>query len=315
MAVGRQNYMSFKIDSGLFKLDFTDHHAVLGIPVDADFNAIRKRYLQIARRLHPDSCAADSADKQRASQLLSKIVNPAYEKFSKDGNRAEYLVLLREMSKRLRQEASKIELKHELSKQLAQSHNIGHFYKTSLQQLAEKQYESFDQALEIIGQISELNLVYLLRQGGNIAPSSPVATSKATPGETPPTQLPLQPESPAEQYYRRAQALMAKNNFAQARVELQDALKIEPNNSLYHSLMGVVYLRQNQTTMAKVHINKALQLNPQDSMALKAKKFLEAGGQKSGMPQPPSPTSSKSPPGKQSQGGGGMFGGLFGGKK
>lgn len=50
--------MSFKIKSGLFKFDLTDHHAILGVPVDADFKDIRKRYLQIARRLHPDSCGA-----------------------------------------------------------------------------------------------------------------------------------------------------------------------------------------------------------------------------------------------------------------
>jgi len=81
--------MSFKIDSGLFKFNFTDHHAVLGVPVDAEFKDIRKRYLKIARCLHPDSCSAQSeADKQRANQLLSKLVNPAYENFSQAGNRA-----------------------------------------------------------------------------------------------------------------------------------------------------------------------------------------------------------------------------------
>lgn len=143
--------MSFKIDNGLFKFDFTDQHAILGVPVDADFKDIRKRYLQIARRLHPDSCAAESqADKQRASQLLSKLVNPAYEKFSKDAVRAEYIVLLKQMGKRLVQESASIELKNELSKQLAQTNNIDHAYKTSLSQLAQKQYDSFDQVLQLI---------------------------------------------------------------------------------------------------------------------------------------------------------------------
>ena len=103
--------MSYKIDSGLFLFDFTDHHAVLGVPVDADFKEIRKRYLQIARRLHPDTCqAASVVDKQLANSLLSKLVNPAYEKFSIERNRAEYVVLLREMSKRLTQEAASIQL-------------------------------------------------------------------------------------------------------------------------------------------------------------------------------------------------------------
>jgi curved DNA-binding protein CbpA len=320
--------MSFKIDSGLFKLDFTDHHAILGVPVDADFKDIRKRYLQIARRLHPDSCTAQSeADKQRASQLLSKLVNPAYEKFSKDAVRAEYIVLVKQMGKRLAQESSSIELKNELSKQLAQTNNIEHTYKTSVSQLAQKQYDSFDQVLQLIAQISELNLVYLKRKGGNALQLSPPSVGIGTnPGgknaaspPSPPPPAPTEPETVIEQYFRRAQALMAKNNFAQARVELQDALKLEPNNSRCHSLMGVVYLKQNQATMAKVHINKALQLNPRDPMALKAKQLLDQVAQKAGAQQV---APSKTSPGKPTQekpldksGGGGLFGGLFGGKK
>jgi len=314
--------MSFKIDGGLFKIDFTDYHAILGVSVDADFKDIRKRYLQIARRLHPDSCAAVSqADKQRASQLLSKLVNPAYEKFSKNGSRAEYIVILKEMSKRLVQDSASIELKNELSKQLNQTNNIDHIYKTSLQKLAENQYDTFDQVLQMIGQISELNLVYLMRKGGNALQLSPPPQANVTnPGNqnagkpTPPPSPPSQAETIVEQYYRRAQALIEKNNFAQARVELQDALKLEPNNSLCHSLIGVVYLKQNQTTMAKVHINKALQLNPKDPVALKGKKFLEQLAQKSGG-QLPAP--SKTTQGKQSDnpGGSSLFGGLFGGKK
>ncbi|MBO1349251.1 MAG: hypothetical protein EBE86_018515 [Hormoscilla sp. GUM202] len=36
--------MSFLIQKGLFKTDFTDYHAVLGVPVDAEKKEIRKRY-------------------------------------------------------------------------------------------------------------------------------------------------------------------------------------------------------------------------------------------------------------------------------
>ena len=286
--------MFFKIDSGLFQFDFTDHHAVLGVPIDADFKDIRKRYLNIARRLHPDSCFAESeAYKRQASQLLSKLVNPAYEKFSHDRSRAEYIVLLKEMGKRVVQESAAIELKSELSQQLNKTNNIDHFYKTLLYKLAEKQYESFDQVPQLIAQISELNLVYLMRKGGSaLQPPLQPQSTKTNSGEkikdTPPPPPAAQQESVVAQYLRRAQ------NFASARVELQEALKLEPNNSLCHSLIGVVYLKQNQNTMAKVHINKALQLNPQEPMALKGKQFLDQASKKSG---------------------GHMFGGMFGGKK
>jgi tetratricopeptide (TPR) repeat protein len=173
----------------------------------------------------------------------------------------------------------------------------------------------------MIAQISELNLVYLMRKGSSTLQSQPPKSIGTSPSQTPntPTAPLNQPETIVDQYYRRAQALIEKNNFAQARVELQDALKLEPNNGRSHSLMGVVYLKQNQTTMAKVHINKALQLNPKDPIALKSKKFLDQLAQKSSVPQStPSKTTQSRPTGDKqadNSGGGGLFGGLFGGKK
>ena len=319
--------MSLKIERGLFKFDFTDHHAVLGVPVDASAKDIRKRYLQIARCLHPDSCAAESeADKQKASQFLSKLVNPAYEKIAQERNRAEYILLLTQMGKRLVQDSATVELNSELAKQLAQTPNVDVSYKNLIHKLAEKQYDSLDQVLQTIAQISELNLVYLMRKGGKAvqspapaASTSPNASAGKTARAQPAPPPPAQQESVMAQYLRRAEALVNKNNLAQARVELQDALKLEPNNCQCHTLMGVVYLRQNQTTMAKVHINKALQLNPKDERAIKAKKYLDdlapkAGGQPT-TPPPRSNDRGTSPTKPSDKSGGGLFGGLFGGKK
>ena len=307
--------MSYKIDSGLFLFDFTDHHAVLGVPVDADFKEIRKRYLQIARRLHPDTCqAASVVDKQQANSLLSKLVNPAYEKFSIERNRAEYVVLLREMSKRLTQEAASIQLKSELSQQLKQSNDIDRVYRTTINQLAQKQYQSLEQVMALIAQISELNMVYLLHKGGSRlrSPASIPAINPNVDAQQPPLGQP-EPESVVEPYLRRAQTLIEKNIFAGARVELQDALKLEPNNSRCHSLMGLVYLKQNLTAMAKVHINKALQLDPKDELALKIKPLLDTLAQTSASQSNPTKTT-QSQQSAQSKNGG-LFGGLFGGKK
>lgn len=305
--------MSFKIDGGLFLFDFADYHAVLGVPVNADSKEIRKRYLQIARRLHPDTCAASEAEKQWANQLLSKLVNPAYEKFSQERNRAEYMVMVKEMSKRLAQPGTSIQIKHELSQQLKDSKNIEHGYKTALQQLAHKQYQSFEQVLSLTAQISELNLVYLMRQGSSALeasarPSTPVTSTDTSIKQASP---PPPPESLADPYLRRAQALIEGNNFAQARIELQDALRLEPNNSRCHSSLGEVYLKQNQVTMAKVHINKALQLNPQDPLGLKCKQQLD---QLTKVASTQPTTARQSRPSEQSRSSG-LFGGLFGGKK
>ena len=315
--------MSFKIDRGLFKYDFIDHHAVLCVPVDADVKEIRKRYLNIARRLHPDSSFTESdAQKQLGNELLSKLVNPAYEKLSGDRTRAEYILILSQIGKRLVQESTSVILNTDLARQLADTANIDHFYKSAIAKLAQTQYDSLEQALQVIAQVSELNLVYLMRSGGKAsAPPPPSAQPKVqsstpepnTPKNTPPA--PAKEDSIVEQYVRRAQSLIDKNQFAQAKVELQDALKLEPKNSRCHSLIAMVYLRQNQLKMAKIHFDNALKLDPNDEIALQWKPKIDKalGQQPSDHKVTSSPNNRDKQPDKS--GSGGLFGGLFGGKK
>jgi curved DNA-binding protein CbpA len=316
--------MISQIDRGLFKLDFTDHHAVLGVSVDADIKEIRKRYLTIVRRLHPDSFATETeTEKQRANEFLSKMVNPAWEKLSSERDRTEYGLLIKLKGQQAARQQSSVDVVSGLAKQLVTASNPEHFYKVSLQDLAEKQYQQLDQTLELTGQISELNMVYLIRKEGKgesgfsepartIYTGSAVSSSgntaaKATAKDADPPRR----ESLADQYYRRAEEFAAKNNFAKAILELRDALQIEPNNSRCHSLMGMVYLKQKQNTMAKIHFNQALKLDPKDAMALEGKQFLESqGATKGATAQSASAKTNK--PDKSS--GGGLFG-LFGGKK
>jgi curved DNA-binding protein CbpA len=309
--------MSLNINIGLFKFDFTDCHAILGVPINADFKEIRQKYLKIARLLHPDSTAAKGeGEKQKANDLFSKIVNPAYEKFTTERSRAEYLVVLKDISKRVKQEQNPV-LHDELAQELAKTNNIEQIYKTALHKLALNQYEDLDRVTQVIAQISEINLVYLMRQTDKAftTGAQPFLSNTQKPSQET-KQTPTPPEEQVqdtlgEQYIRRAQKLMEKNNFPNARVELQDALKLEPNNAIAHSLMGIVYLKQNQLTMARVHINKALQLNPNEPMALRSKQVLaEAVPKIEGQTNPAKPTGEGGDKPK-----GGLFGGLFGGKK
>jgi len=101
--------MSLKINSGLFSDDFIDHHAVLCVTIDAEVKEIRQRYLQIVRILHPDSShLVGDLEKEIANSLLSKLVNPAYQKLTGEKKRREYLLILSQMGKRLAQEAGRI---------------------------------------------------------------------------------------------------------------------------------------------------------------------------------------------------------------
>jgi len=319
--------MSFQIERGLFKYDFIDYHAILCLRVDGDAKEVRKRYLQIARRLHPDSCAAASdEEKLLASQLLSKLVNPAYENLSQDKHRAEHTAVLIQMGKRLAQDSASVELTTDNAKQLASTPNFDSAYKNAISQVAKIQYKSLSQVVEAIAQISELNLVYLMRSAGKSlksASSTPTtsgsnssnSSNSNTAGNS---SAPPQPkEDPVfAGYMRRAQELIAKNQLSQARVELQDAIKMKPSSNQCHSLIGVVYMKQNQVKMAKIHFERALQIDPKDQTALEGKTKIDkilkktppSSGKKSTVSEKVASKSSKSESG-------GLFGGLFGGKK
>jgi len=345
--------MSFQIERGLFRLDFIDHHAILGVPIDAEIKDIRKRYLKIARRLHPDALATESEeDKHRASQFLAKMVNPAWERLSQEKDRSEYGLLLKLKGQHAVQQQDSIEVIGGLAKQLSTASNPDHFYMTSLKDLASKQYDHLDQTIELTAQISELNLIYLMRKessggltlgeinkqtiytGSNLPDSSqsggaPAAmqSSSRTAAPPPPPQQTRQ-EMLVQQYYRRARAIFDKGNYAQAILELRDALKVDPANSQCHSLMGIIYLKQNQGTMAKIHFNQALKHNPNDEDAIAGMKRLGQSAAAGTKPSATAGTSTKgakaAPPPKNApktnkpndkQGGGGLFGGLFGKKK
>jgi curved DNA-binding protein CbpA len=313
--------MSFEMTKGLFKYDFTDQHAILGVPLDAEYNDIRKRYMKIARRLHSDTCSFESqADKDWANQFLSKVVNPAYNKFSKESDRKEYSLLLTAIAKRVAKEP-KMQIESEAAKQLATAKDWEEAYKTAVSKLALKQYESVKETQEAIDQISELNMVYLLRKermGGGVGvaagsppkAATPTSTAKtaaaATPATkaTPATATPAPPppkvqDSVAEAYCRRAQGFMDSKSYAKAILELKEGVKRDAKHSKAHAMLAMCYFEQNQATMAKLEMNKALESNPQEPTALEVKKKLEQA-------------SAKSKKGDEKPG---FFASLFGGKK
>ncbi|MBD1823969.1 tetratricopeptide repeat protein [Cyanobacteria bacterium FACHB-DQ100] len=303
--------MSFQIDRGLFLLDFSDFHAILGVSIEAEVKEIRKQYLKIARRLHPDSCVAElGCDKQLAEQLLSKLVNPAWQNLSQEKNRTDHLLVLKMKGQGAARKRHELDFGSSLARQLLSSSNADYFYRTALKDLSDRQYEQLDQAIELTAQISELNLAYLvMREGASegSTPRSQIYTTTSTSTKAPTQAAPTPIESLNDQYYRRAEGFMAKGNYVQATIELRDALKIEPNSSRCHSLMGVVYLRQNQPTMARIHFNKALSINPQDPIALEGKQKLEPPAAKLPESKPAAKPTTKSS--------GSLFGGLFGKKK
>lgn len=315
--------MSFETKQGIAIFDCPDHYACLGLMIGASKGEIRKRYFKIARGLHPDSCPAEM-DKNQASRMLSKLVNPAYEVLSQDKDFEEYKVLLRLVGQRATREINPSSLQDPSAQSLLTANNFEELYKEQVNQLAQNQFDRLEGVLAVVSQLSELNLAYLMRREGSKQTGAPPvqvaqARSAVTPSPTETSvspapqeqQAPQQQEAPTSQfvndYCRRAEELIQKNRLNDAIVELRDALKLEPKNSRCHSLMGSIYLKKNSVKMAKVHFTQALKSNPQDTEALKGMQKVDKAEKRS----QPSNAKQAAPQRPERKG---LFG-LFGGKK
>lgn len=199
-----ENPKTFRIDRGIGQYDFNDYYAVLGLPLTAEASHVRKRYLMIAKCLHPDIHGRTDVEKQVATQYLSKLVNPAYNVLSQERERTEYSAILKLLGKRLMKRNQNFLPQSDIAKNyLNSSKNIN--YEQAIQEVAKIQYNDLNQALERIGLLSELNLVHiLLQQGykqlssgainlGAIAPNSSVANP---PSNTSSRVNPVYPNSP-----------------------------------------------------------------------------------------------------------------------
>ena len=326
--------MPFAIKHGLFKLNVTDYHAILGVPINADAKQIRLQYLKIAQKLHPDTCKADDTQKKLASDILSKLVNPAYKQLSRKNSYAEYQLILTQLGQRLAKQADKVTVGSEIARELLKAGNkIELVYHKLVKNLVKEQYKSLEQVTNYIAQLSELNLVYLMLTQGQKnkrETSASIAKNNQAPGKPQNNPSPnkssqetnneVTPQSRVDSYIRRAKEYMTKGSFAMAVSELRAALKIDPNHITGHGLLGKAYLQQNQLTMAKVHINKAWTANPQDPVAIEAKQLLDKLNKtkstninnKSNLKSSARASADRA---KTQSGSGSIFSGLFGAKK
>lgn len=268
---------------------FSDPYAVLGVSVTADERRIAKRYRQIAKRLHPDQQLGVTDEvRDFANAVLTRLVNPAYQRLKQDKSRAETLATLRFKVRRLTRE-QKLTTESRQSKQLMHidEAEVDIFYEKALTELSETQYASTDAFAAQTDAIAELNLVYLRRKMGDpvirekrTGLMSPATVSTAT---VPPPDAPTAAEKKAEapqvdygqKHVMRAKTYIASKSYAEAVQELRDAVRIDPNNSNYHTMLGQAYLMQNLVGMAKVHIRQALKLDPENQVAKKYAKRLE----------------------------------------
>ncbi|MCG8363620.1 MAG: DnaJ domain-containing protein [Pseudanabaenales cyanobacterium] len=273
-AASLMSQMSFSPD---WIKKFSDPYAVLGVSVTADESRILKRYRQVAKLLHPDvQTNKDSESHAFVGQVLARLVNPSYQRLKQAKGRAETLATLRFRVRRLSRE-NKLTPDSELANQLLAiaEPEVEMFYEQMIATLATHQYEAANSFEQITQQIGELNLVYLRRKMGDLVirqkRTGLVAAQDISQVSIPPVDVELNQSTVnyAERHAIRAREYLQKGNHALAIQEMRDALKIQPSNSDYHSLLGQAYWLQRLPGMAKVHFRQALKLDSKHPVALK----------------------------------------------
>jgi len=299
---------------------YTDPYALLGVSVAADERRILKRYRTVAKQVHPDALIEEMPAELRqfADQVLPKLVNPAYQRLKQEKGRNEVLALLRFKVRRLSRDGQISPTTEQGKTLLAIAEaEVDVFYEQAVDRLCDRQYASLADFETYTQQLSELNLVYLRRKMGapvirekrtglmatTSVPRSPAST--VAPATDPPSGDKSSPGlAYAERHYGRAQEYLKGKNVQAAIQELKDALKIAPQNSRYHCLMGQAYLLNQLPGMAKVHLKQALRINPANAVALKYARQLKMATTETTPAQPnavPVPAN-----GRRS-----LFGGLF----
>ncbi|MEO1445416.1 MAG: J domain-containing protein [Cyanobacteria bacterium J06635_11] len=305
------------INEGLFKLDVTDHHAVLGFSLSAEPKQVRKRYLKIARKLHPDSLR-DASDEQKklASELLSKMINPAYEALSQEKKAKEHHILLKMKQDQLVARPILLSAKTDVAKKLLGTSNLETDYSKALQEIAKTQFDDLARVDDAIAQLSELNAVYLMRKGNVGSKSASAASSgdtktKAEETAEAPRRRPRH-EAIIESYLGRAKEFEYKKDYSRAILELREAIAAHPQSAPCHGYLSSLYLKSGQATLAKIHAKQALSFDAENEMAKKVQAKLDAQTAKA-----TAGSGKKGSKGGAAKGAkkGGLLSGLFGGKK
>lgn len=296
--------VSLDLKYGLFKYNMRDYYAILGVPIDTDVKTIRLRYHKIAYQLHPDTCT-DQADKYKAksSEILSKLVNPAYENLFKDKPRRECELMLSDVSMRLKEDAHRITISTDTAKKLFQEEKDPHkLYHSLVNMLAKNQYHDINLIVKKIALISELNMVYLMIKDQtvkepskitatppNINNNSTVTTSESSQdsdnqkdneskvenqNETQ-EKVTNSSNSKVDKLIIRARQNQEDGNITQGILDLREALKIESDNVTANALIGLLYLKQGNTTYAKIHIKKAYNLDKENPDVKESKEKLD----------------------------------------
>lgn len=191
-----------------------DLYAVLGVEESAAPEEIRKAYLKLAKKLHPDRFPNDPEKRAEAQAEFSKVTR-AHDVLSDAKQRDEY---------------------------------------NALRTLAKT------------------------RSGVAAESSGGTATATATATE----QKTENKESWALKHNDRANDLLRRKKFADAETAIKEAIRLCPNNAIYHTTLAEIHLARGWKTLAQTAVQTALKLDPKSHEAKQVELKLKAGQSKTG---------------------------------
>ena len=264
-----------------------DPYAVIGVPVTADGQRLVKRYRSVAKLLHPDRyIQADPAVRKLVTELLTRLVNPAYGKVKDDVSQKEILVLIKLQAQQMAKDGGGLQTAIARSLKSQPTGYVDSFYEQQVSDLSDRQYTDLHSFGEVTRSLMELNAVYFQLKHGEptwrprrtgLMSTPSMSQSNASQASAQHSATPIVPPAQtsnhlyARRHYDRAKHYAQTSGWKEAITELKDAIRMDQSCGDYHALLGFVYFKQGQRGMARVHFKQALKLNPEDKLA---KRFL-----------------------------------------
>lgn len=193
-----------------------DFYAVLGVEESAAPEEIRKAYLKLAKKLHPDRFPNDPEKRAEAQAEFSKVTR-AHDVLSDAKQRDEY---------------------------------------NALRTLAKTRSG-------------------LATDGAAAAATTATATATAE-------QKAENKETWAQKHNERAADLLKRKKFADAETAVKEAIRLCPNNAVYHSTLAEIHLARGWKTLATTAVQTALKLDPKNHEAKQVELRLKSGQSKTG---------------------------------